>query len=118
MGPLWHYTCDHGRWAIGRVGLVYPAHHLTTRALPPTGRYAWFTDLSAPIRDALGLTQHLAQCDRTAHRYRVTDPAGIVPWTAVRRDFPPLWRVDLEWTSGARPKHWYVSEEPVPVELD
>jgi len=115
---LWHYTCDHGRAALGESGRVIPAHRITDRATAPTGRYAWFTDLGTPVREALGLTMNLTTCDRTAHRYRVTDEASVVPWMEVRRDFPADWREGLEGIPGARPRHWWVAVGPVPVVLD
>lgn len=113
---LWHYTCDHGRAALGESGWVVSARALG--ADTPTGRYGWFTDLGTPIRDALGLTMALVTCDRTAHRYRVTDEAGVVRWASVRRDFPADWREDLEGGPGARPRHWWVAVDPVAVVLD
>lgn len=116
---MWHYTCDHGRAALGVRGWVVPAHLWAPRTDPyPTGQWAWFTDLATPNRDALGLTMNLTKCDRTAYRYRVTDEAHVVPWMHVRRHVPGALRDDLESAPGARPRHWWVSVEPVPVVLD
>lgn len=114
MTALYHYTCDHGHSLID--GVVIPATFQTQDALGGPGEYAWFTDLSVPIRDALGLTSTILDCDRTAHRYRVLDAECIRPWREARRVY--RWGVDLEQAPGARPAHWYVSTEPVPVVYD
>lgn len=113
---LWHYTCEHGYAALTETGVLVPGNHLGARV--PTGSVVWVTDLQVPIRDGLGLTQVLAKCDRTAYRYRVTDASTVIPWTRARRTFPPVWRHALEHAPGARPRHWFVSSEPVPVVLD
>lgn len=76
----------------------------------------WLTDLDAPARDALGLTSHLIDCDRTQHRYRVTDLTSVQHWLQVRRSHPL--RDELEHARGARPMHWYVSLLPVSVIYD
>lgn len=114
----WHYTCNHGFASLGDRGLVLPAVMINPDATAPSGLWAWFTDLSVPIRDALGLTQHLVKCDRTAHRYRVVDAGDLQPWRDVRRQINPVFRGDLESAPGARPRHWYVAELGVPVVLD
>lgn len=118
MTALWHYTCHHGWAALGNVGELVPARNLTDR-IPPgwwPGDFVWTTDLAAPIRDALGLTMELAACDRTRHRYRVTDPATCTPWVDVRHVFPDAHL--LENAPGARPRHWWVSPLPVPAVYD
>lgn len=125
---LWHYTCAHGREAIGESGVLLPACQLVAddkRAelvaswWPST--VVWLTDLRVPLRAALGLTSVALSCDRTAYRYRVLDPAGCVAYT-------PFYRrsvlraghsvVPLENVTGVRPRHWWVSTIPVPVEFD
>lgn len=111
---LWHYTCDHGHALIG--GRVIPGVWQTDRVAGGPGEYAWFTDLAYPHRGALGLTSHILACDRTAHRYRATLAASIVPWVTVRRDW--AWAEELESAPGAMPKHWYVSPAAVPVVYD
>lgn len=113
---LYHYTCDHGHALIGEDDVVVPATHQSGEAIGTPGEYAWFTDLSVPIREALGLTSTILACDRTAHRYRVTDAAGIIPWTAVRRVY--RWGLALELAPRARPAHWFVATEPVAVVYD
>jgi hypothetical protein len=118
---LYHFTCDHAWALLGNAGKLRPARDQTT-TLPDNwwpADYVWVTDLAHPIRDALGLTNTLgapAVCDRTAHRYRVTDTADCVPWTVVRRTVqnPGL----LESAPGVRPRHWWVSPHWVPVVYD
>ena len=115
---LFHYTCDHGRTALGEGGLLRPAGQLTDRPLPWTGEFVWLTDLAHPNADALGLTRTLAPCDRTRHRYRVTDVRDVVPWTdAAHRLARPI-REEIEGEPGSRPRHWFVSVVPVPAIYD
>lgn len=114
MGNRYHYTCDHGRRSIR--GTVDPAATLGRYDVDGPWIYAWFTDLTRPLRDALGLTSHILTCDRTAHRYRVTDTRDLVHWTHVRRDHP--WAEELESAPMARPMHWWVARHPVPVTYD
>lgn len=102
---LWHYTCQHGHDAI------------TDTLRPGLDGYVWLTDLDAPHRDALGLTSHLLRCDRTQHRYRVTDTTDVTPYTAIRATLRPERRNGLE-TSGTLLRHWYVSTQRVPVIYD
>lgn len=114
---LWHYTCEHGYAGIGDRGQLWPAYALTNR-IPPEwwpARLVWLTDLAAPDRAGLGLTSAVSACDRTAYRYRVTDDLDVIPWVRVRRQFPADVLEDLP---GTRPRHWYVSSNPVPVILD
>lgn len=113
MSELWHYTCDHGHTQIR--GFVVPASDLHEGLDGTPGMYAWFTDLAAPERHALGLTSYSLGCDRTAHRYRVLDDSTLVPWVRVRRSWPS-WQDALEGAPGARPMHWFVTTMPVPVE--
>lgn len=121
---LWHYTCQHGRNALGRVGVVKPLAMWNPRAsarLGPwdaLGTLSWFTDLETPVADALGLTSRTIECDRTAYRYRVLDATHIVRWLGSewRARYPEL--RSLEIVAGALPMHWYVSGYVVPVELD
>jgi hypothetical protein len=116
---LWHYTCDHGRDAIGDRGNLVPLATLRPdKRMTWQGRLVWLTDLERPQRDALGLTSHILNCDRTVHRYRVTDAALTRRWTSIARDLPRGYREALESAPGARPRHWWVSENPVPVEYD
>ena len=116
---LWHYTCDHGHAVLGAgaVSLV-PGHRLS--AITPVywwpSRFVWLTDMAVPAREPLGLTSHALDCDRTAHRYRVTDTADCVKWLIARRPFRHEAHI-LE-TPGTRPAHWWISGVPVPAEYD
>ena len=120
---LYHFTCDHGRHALGTSGVVLPLAQWNPRAaarLTPEraaiARLSWFTDLDAAVRDALGLTSTALACDRTQFRYRVTaDPVPCLPWllSPYRRG----WMLDLERAPGAMPRHWYVADTSVRVEL-
>lgn len=109
----YHYTCDHRHRLIGST--IVPGDTLGRYDDSPH-IYAWFTDLSRPNRDALGLTSTILTCDRTAHRYRVTDTRDLIHWTHVRRNHP--WAAELESAPGARPMHWWVARHPVPVAYD
>lgn len=120
--PLWHYTCDHGRAALGDAGTLLPL-----QVLKPDVRWhndfdwlpelIWATDLEIPLRLALGLTMGLVACDRTAHRYRIIDPSGFARWTAWARErgVPRTAARELNFAEGAMPAHWYVSTDTVPV---
>lgn len=115
MTTLYHYTCDHGHSLIRER--VIPGTWQAGQSLIGTpGEYVWFTDLALPLRDALGLTSHIVDCDRTVHRYRATSTADIVPWREVRRQWE--WAEELESAPGARPMHWFVSSVAVPVTYD
>jgi hypothetical protein len=106
---LYHYTCDHGAAGISASGLV------EVRLQPPEGKVAlaWFTDLEAPNRVALGLTSRSLQCDRLAYRFTIPEPIDVVRYVDVRREhFPRYWREALESVPGAMPMHWYISLAP------
>lgn len=111
---LYHYTCDHAVASILDQGVVIPlADQHPDASVPPWGLFAWFTDLDTPDRSGLGLTSNLLSCDRTAHRFTVTDATEVERWVNVRRCHP--WASDLESGPGAMPMHWWVATEPVPV---
>jgi hypothetical protein len=113
---LYHYTCDHGHALLGSGSAVLvPGQEQTDKQVPWPGRLVWLTDLDKPVRDALGLTSHILACDRTRHRYRVTNPDRTVRWVTVARNYP---RDEIEAELGARPMHWWVSPGPVPVVYD
>lgn len=118
MTDLYHYSCDHGARGIERTRLVVPISYILSAqklTLAPLGWLAWFTDLDAPIPAVLGLTSSQLGCDRTTHRFRVTDPAPVVPWLDHPASRTRLGRA-LMTTPGGMPRHWFVSEAPVPVE--
>jgi hypothetical protein len=114
---LYHFTCAHRVQHIRDDGIVVPGQHLKRDdGLPataiPWSAFAWFTDLSVPAREPLGLTMELLRCDRTAFRFRALTGSALMPWLEVRRGYP--WRHFLE-SPGTRPGNWYVSAESVPV---
>lgn len=115
---LYHYTCDHGAKGIAATGKVIPGFMLTENRLPWTGRVAWFTDLSSPHRQALGLTSEILTCDRTGHRFRVTDDTEAMPYWVFARLLTRAEREFVEAAPGARPAHWWVSVCGVPALLD
>lgn len=117
-GDLFHFTCDHGRQQIGDTGTLLPASKLTDKQAPWPARYVWLTDMARPDRNALGLTSHTLNCDRIEHRYRVTDPTGVVPWHRVARLLSREQRDLLEAEPGARPMHWFVALRGIPVVYD
>jgi hypothetical protein len=117
---LWHYTCSHGHHGLGyETATLLPAASLALahqrEQLPESGHLVWLTDLDRPLREPLGLTSYLLRCDRTAYRYRVTDPTSCEPWHVVARKMPKHVRMELEQALGAMPAHWWVSFLPVPV---
>lgn len=110
---LYHYTCsDHGKPGIERDKVVRPGADLGVDL--PQSKFAWFTDLDVPHREALGLTDRIAKCDRTAHCY-VVDSPKVMAWMTVRRALPRYFVDALESTPGAMPRHWFVSAEPIPT---
>ncbi len=117
--PLYHYTCDHSRAAITDLllpsrDLVDPGHPNADLASP----FVWLTDLTVPIPQALGLTMTAIACDRTVHRYRVTNPSDCNHWLDVRKMLPSHYVELLEAAPGVRPAHWWISTSPVPVVYD
>jgi hypothetical protein len=119
---LYHYTCDHGQAHLGDSGELLSGWDQVNakrrRILPPTARFIWMTDMVRPLINPLGLTRQFITCDRTAHRYRVLDRTKVMWWCDVRRHVPAEWRDLLETSEGARPAHWFVSLDPVPVAYD
>lgn len=112
---FYHYTCDHGHDGLTADPYVRPGATLTKRAVPWTASVAWFTDLEMPLKAALGLTSIITKCDRTEFCYEVTDPSTLVRWPVFARTLPRGYREMIERADGARPAHWWISHEPVPV---
>lgn len=117
---LYHYTCDHGRQALGDQGDVLSrfdqARHRGSRLpMDQLALHSWFTDLDRPLEQPLGLTSQILDCDRTAHRYEVTDPADVHRYIDIRRTLGHPLCAALESAPGAMPMHWYVAVSPVPV---
>jgi hypothetical protein len=128
---LWHYTCDHGHQGIGTEGQLLPPTTLDpmlilkARAVMGHGpavslflSLVWLTDLEEPDREGLGLTMRLITCDRTRHRYRVTEPHICKPYKGIRKLLPMTMRAELEQVPHARPDHWWIAFEPVAVTYD
>ena len=125
MVVLYHYTCDHGRAALGGQAEVLPiwallARSMRTDQIPPVANFSWFTDLASPQRKALGLTSNILKCDRTMHRYRVVPEAEkrCAWWMDVRDRVDEEIRRNLESVAGVKPGHWWVATMPVAVFYD
>lgn len=123
MTTLYHYTCSHSRAELGDYGTLLPTadradiSHLGINAWPAF--FVWLTDRPEPDADALGLTRNYIACDRTEHRYRVTDASTTVPWLDHLQAEPQYASVAMLLESpGADPSAWWVSKMPVPVAYD
>lgn len=122
---FYHYTCEHGREAIGDTGkLISPVQLAGEAAFARWPKWQrgladiiWMTDLDSPDRDGLGLTSNTIRCDRTVHRYRV---AGYKPirYVTFRLELPKRARDQLEEAPGVLPMHWWMAYTPVPVVYD
>lgn len=124
---LYHYTCDHGRLALGDKGeliapIDQPLDQTVVDGMTAWQRgllqLIWMTDLDEPLRRPLGLTSRSLRCDRTRYRYRVADDKYVHRWVTVRRDWPRELRDGLESADGAMPGNWWISLRPVPVIFD
>lgn len=122
--PLFHYTCDHGRDAIGTEGFIAPPRiHSPEVAERYPEELAWLADVvwltNQPHPDpiALGLTSEILDCDRTRWRYRVTDSMGCESYMLAARSWLPrsAWQLTV---GDHRPGLWWVARGWVPVELD
>jgi hypothetical protein len=111
---LWHFTCGHGRKALGKRGLlIAPLGH----PLLGGARVIWLTTEAAPDREKTGLTMNTTPCDRMAYRYRVLQPERCTPWlVSPFRAAAPRWAVD-DLESFGDPEHWYVTGVPTLAEL-
>lgn len=113
---LFHYSCDHGYEAITQEQnwLLVPGPDMIGFG----ARLVWLTDLPEPDVRGLGLTSITLSCDRTKWRFSVWDGFYFAEkWTtwAHRRRLSLAQRNLLEAAEGARPVHWWVTEQPVPV---
>jgi hypothetical protein len=124
---LWHYTCDHGRQALGQSGTLLPISLLDKDARDKLPDYLkmlaaviWFTDLAVPQVEALGLTMNTISCDRTKYRYRAISTYSIGRYTSARPSW--VWNkqlcAELEGVPGAKPEHWWIAYGPIPVIYD
>ena len=112
-GQLYHYTCCHGRKAMGNHALLIPNYQ------PIIGqRLTWATDLAVPDAEALGLTAYYLQCDRTEVRYLCTEPGDWHYWP----DYLAAQHLDplaVSYLTGPplQPKRWWVCAGYTPVTL-
>jgi hypothetical protein len=114
---LYHYTCSHSWVQLGDRGLLQPASYFAKPGVNvgPQGKLIWFTDQARPFAKSLGLERVNLLCDRTEHRYHVTDTTGIVHWFDYRSKLPEDVVFELEVVEGVSPQNWFVSETPIPV---
>lgn len=116
---MWHYTCAHGRAALGEGGTLLPPLW-QVESVPggfPVAAYAllgliWATPTDAPDRLALGLTSATIDCDRMRFRYSVPAEA-FTPWGRMRHRMPTEVVDALELSPGAEPASWWVADRPV-----
>lgn len=128
MTVLYHYTCDHAHRKLGNRGRLLVPREVGNIHGGQLARqegifaelygFTWLTDLDYPHREVLGLTNNFAVCDRTRHRYRALGPVAATPWTAARRSVNSRLVAVLESAPAVMPMHWWVTSEPVEVELD
>lgn len=104
---LYHYTCGHGARGIRLAGQIKP-----TTIYGTARKAVWLTDLDAPYREALGLTSHSLNCDRTAYRFIIDAPLGAIHWIDARRHLPRATVEALESAPGAMPMHWWLAPQP------
>ncbi len=116
MTDLYHYTCTHSATQIRADGKVIPQPSIST----DRHRCSWWTDLDThdrdTLRDTLGLTSLILDCDRTEHRFKAAKTIGILPWAAARRYFDPWTATAWEKAPGVDPTRWWVAFKPVPIE--
>ena len=110
MSALYHYCCRHSAKLIVRSGALRPFPQPLLRGLP----VLWATDQETPDREALGLTMHMVQCDRTERRFTIPDYSTqlFTPWL----DSPVRLLVDDLANFEAAPRDptlWWVSILPV-----
>jgi hypothetical protein len=108
LTELYHYTCHERHMLIGDEGWLKPS---------PTTLLLWATDLDVPMREALGLTSQVLECDRGEYRYKIVDTEKFVPWMAVRKNFRPEFVETLEHVDGVMPRHWWVAARPALARL-
>lgn len=111
LPDLFHYTCEHSQPGIIATGTLTP--HPSPFGGPPL---VWLTDLKTPNRDALGLTSEWITCDRTRHTFLAHPSPHIQPWMDYRKTLTQAtWWIDALESLHTRPRHWFISLQPVPV---
>jgi hypothetical protein len=117
---LYHFTCAHGRRAIGTGPNALLVPHLH----PMLGKKVlWLTVEAAPDRSETGLTATFISCDRMQHRYVVTKLENCRPWigSPERDGLPPdvLHAFEIrDDGQHARPDQWWISDVPVSARYD
>ena len=108
---FYHYTCRDMAEKIGVTGVLLPN---SIHGSPPL---VWLTDLEVPDIEALGLTSHESDCDRSAVRYRARRQE-FTPWigSKLHASMPPS--MQAEFHRGRSPENWFVSMVPVAVIRD
>ena len=124
---LWHFTCAHGRGALGESGVLLPGRvHSPEQPWAELGPLSWMADVVwlTDQPDGIGTmleVRTMTKCDRLAHRYRVTDETSVQRWVRwahdVRIDATTRWGLEHADLS-AIPTSWWLSQQPVPVVLD
>lgn len=133
--PLYHYTCTHGYDSIITDGgvircaasLMSTRQHRRLRVIPGAAMAAqlvWLTTHEhvtwfSANQVGLGMASMEAltgqkQCNRTIHRFEITEEiAPIVSWLVLRQTWPTSVVAELESIKGCRPDTWYVSRGPL-----
>lgn len=107
---LYHYTCNHGSLLI--TDEIRPnAHPWLPRPV------IWLTDRETPDVDALGLTSHILDCNRTEYRYEIPWDPSMIWWpTYAKYALTPTIRMRFE-SPGTDPASWWVTEHPIDLVL-
>jgi hypothetical protein len=132
--PLYHYTCEHGHDGIMRDGVIRPAIDVATieqrkllrrsGAAAMTAQVIWLTTNPHIVRlniNQVGLGMSAIEaltgqkhCDRTVHRYEITEEdQPILPWALARQKWPVRVVAELESIAGAKPDTWWISRGPL-----
>ena len=123
---FYHYTCDHGHTLIGEYGALRTIGQRMPEVYQELGMsedqrlmysLIWATDLAEPDIEGLGLTKRVLSCERWTHRYRITNPLPLMPYSDMSYRFTLGFQADLV-KPPAQPDHWWVSWRPLPVVYD
>jgi hypothetical protein len=134
---LFHFTCAHGRSAIGVRGWLVPQWSVIAERLAggealgipdvdldtvrSLASVIWLTSESWPLARAIGLDKkaHGATCDRMAYRYVVRGVSieQCEPWVgSARRDaLDPLLIAGFE--ANREPECWWITQCPTRATL-
>jgi hypothetical protein len=115
---LYHYTCRDMARRILADGVIRPwpimpdegpRGEAIPTGLPDDTAVVWLTTIDRPDRQALGLTSHVLNCDRTEVRFTVDVPA--TRWEDFAAFANPRWRRRKE--KRRRPWTWWVYAAPI-----